>query len=335
MFSKVTMSESEKQTVGQKVLTRVLEDLETKTSQKGYEKAEQILDEVRKIVSGKAPSTQKQMIRQCKKIMEMIGIRENYNEDAWNDLKDKMNKKEWSNNYQRFNFYVLKLLARATKSSWPWYLDPPEKPQDRDKWNPVVPKDTLERAIERKNMYDDVERFCLALATTYGIRQVEFRRMKKTWIDKKNNKLTVFTAKKNPKRSHVIPSEIREYVYNPSVFANLPRSRTGAANIFHSIFDPISKEIREPVKDGGDPWGWHSIRRRIVTDLGSLREENEDGEKVKVFDKEEIVDFMRWSELDTTMFSTYLQPDEELEEEDQLALDRNIFDKHPYIEKWV
>lgn len=271
--------------------------------------------------------------------MELIGVREDYGEQAWIDLKAKMNKREWSKNYQRYNFYVLKNLAKATKSNWPWHLQPPEKPQDRERNVNVMPKKDLKRAITQREEYgyNGRERFCLALSSVYGLRQIEIRNIETEHIDSENHRITIYTAKKNPKRTHYIPEPIRPIVYGYDPSRNLPSSRTVACEIFHNIFDPISEKIRNSSSyrsENPDPWGWHSIRRRIVTDLGSLREKNEQGEMEKVFDKEEIVNFMRWSQLDETMFSTYSYPEEELQEEDQINLDLEIFKKHPYLEFW-
>lgn len=201
----------------------------------------------------------------------------------------------------------------------------------------VVPKDTLKKAIQRHEEYSLREKFCLALSSIYGLRQVEIRTLKTEHIDSENNELTIYTAKKNPKRTHLIPEPIRDIIYSFNPSENLSSTRTAAGKIFHNIFDPVSEQIRNSRGYGSEnpnPWGWHGVRRRLVTDLGSLREENEEGEEERVFDKEEIVNFMRWSELDETMFSTYSYPEEELEKEDQLNLDLEIFKKHSYLEFW-
>lgn len=319
---------------GLSALDRTLEEIKPGLSDRGYSKAKEILTEIYKEVADKKPETKKQMIRQAKRIMELIGLRNEYGEDAWNDLKAEMNERGWKKNYQRYNFYCLKLMARATKSNWPWYLKPPKKPQKREVIHPVMPSDTLQRAIQRKKMYEPRERFCLALSSTYGLRQIEIRNVRREHIDKDKHQITIHTAKGESKRIHVVPEPIRGVLYNFNPAAHIPRSRTGLSRIFHSIFDPISKRIRNSRgydAEDPDPWGFHSIRRRLNTDLGSMRGEN----GKPVFTEDEVVDFMRWEKPKKTMFHPYFHGTEELKKEDKLALDRRIFAKHPYLKYWA
>lgn len=105
------------------------------------------------------------------------------------------------------------------------------------------------------------------------------------------------------------------------------------SRIFHHVFDRLSNVIRSSgrYQDGKEPWGWHSIRRRLITDFKHMREGEE---RERVFSQNEMINFFRWAEADPTMLSVYEQPEEEVEELDNEVVDRKFFDKHPYIDLW-
>lgn len=69
-------------------------------------------------------------------------------------------------------------------------------------------------------------------------------------------------------------------IENFSITAHLPRLRQGFYYIFHRIFASVSKDVRNSIdyKDGPEPYGFHSVLRRLLTKLGML--EDEGGEKV-------------------------------------------------------
>ncbi len=199
--------------------------------------------------------------------------------------------------------------------------------------------DTMKEDIKRRELLKDERKhgerevFCLALSTIYGVRQVEIRRMQPEHIDKENHLLRIYTAKKNPRKWHIIPEPIRDVVENFSIEAHLPRSRQGFYYIFHRIFDPVSTAVKNSTdynEEGPGPYGFHSIRRRLLTKLGMLKDEN--GERL--FEKQEIIRFMRWTEPSESMYGTYFNPPEEWKKEDQLALDRKIFEHHPLLDAW-
>lgn len=335
--------ENEDQRKGARELAKSLVKLNKHFGSKDFEKAKNLLNDFYGQISGKR-AMDRQII-QATKLIKMLGARNNYGEQAWRDLNQKMNENGWSKNYQRFNYYVLKNLARVTQSDWPWYMDPPEKPQEQDLTKPVMSSDILEKAIKKAKtvdmtvndpgLYDNRAVFCLAISSTYGVRQIEIGRLTPNLIDEKNHEIEIHTAKKGEYRTHLIPEPIRPYVYNFNIGANLGTSKATMSRIFHHIFDRLSSDIRNSGryddKNKGDPWGWHSIRRRLITDFENMREGEE---RNRVFSRAEMINFFRWSEADPTMLSTYARKEKEVEDLDNRVVDEKFLERHPYVDLW-
>lgn len=289
-------------------------------------------------------------IMQVAKILKILGVRDSYGEEAWHDLKVEMNERSWSKNYRRFNFFILKDLARELGDPWPRSLKVPEQPQDHEMTKPVMPSNVLKRAIKlarnvdmtgnKNNVYEPKAVFCLAVSSTYGIRKVEIARLRNDSIDRENHIIEIETAKKGEYRKHNIPEPIRPYLYDFDVDIGYGRSRAAMSEIFHSIFDQLSSDIRGSgrAEAGKDPWGWHSIRRRLVTDYENMRKETEDEDgrvkRERRFSRSEMINFFRWAEADPTMLSTYARKDERVQELDNQYVDKKFFDYHPYLDCW-
>lgn len=145
------------------------------------------------------------------------------------------------------------------------------------------------------------------------------------------------SAKKNPDKHHLIPEPVRDLIETfkrkGKIESELPRSKAGMQKIFHAIFDPVDPKIEQSTgyrEEGPGPYGWHSVRRRLVTSLGMI--EDDDGELV--FKESEIRRFMRWSDPDRSMYSEYFTPPPEWQRERDLRLDRKIFEHHPFLSAW-
>ncbi len=116
---------------GKQELAKILRDIKKNHSDWNFDKAAEIINEIRKEKSDLMTESQIQMMWRSYRILEMVGVKDQYAEQEWRDLKSIMAEKEWTKNYQRFNYYVFKALNKVTEAEWP-DIDTPEKPNDRE-----------------------------------------------------------------------------------------------------------------------------------------------------------------------------------------------------------
>ncbi|MBA7562068.1 hypothetical protein ES708_03717 [subsurface metagenome] len=120
-----------------------------------------------------------------------------------------------------------------------------------------------------KAVLDGRELAYLALSTIYALRREEL-----TNLEVGDGTLKVDTVKGGVVTTHLIPDEIKPYLVG--------YERSGVRHMSY-VFQRMMQKIG--VVLNGDCYGWHSIRRALVTELVS-----EDAPLLN------IVRFMRWSE---------------------------------------
>ncbi len=146
----------------------------------------------------------------------------------------------------------------------------------------------------------------VALSTIYGLRRGEMVNLKKTDI---NDHLFINTAKGGTPTTHQIPDCIRPYLR-----AFEPTDARYMTRIFRRICRTCGIKI-------GSMYGWHSIRRALVTELILTNASALN-----------IVRFMRWSDSGSFkgefgMLALYAQ-------KDQNKIDQEIFNVHPFLKYW-
>jgi len=230
--------------------------------------------------------------------------------DEWciREFLEHLEKKEYSRNYQRGCWYAIKKYFKAREI--PWKLDKGDYPKlDKTKINkPILPKADVIRLIEIiKEIGEPEEKMFLAICSTYGVRRVEVCSLTEQDIDRKENILHIQAAKGGEERYHLIPEEIRPYIY-PWNF-NKEMSTTHASIIFNDIMEKAEVENERGT-------GWHALRRRLTTELVSTG-----------LPAMEVYNFTRWKDRSTGMLVEYYNPDFK-------EVDEKIFKKHPFIEMW-
>jgi len=227
--------------------------------------------------------------------------------DKW-DLRrffSYLDKNGFSRSYQRNAWYALKIYFKAKELSWP--LDKSDYPKlDKSE----IKKVTLSKAqviqmIEvTKLIGTSAEKMLLALASTYGLRRAEICALTENDIDREKHTLFIHTKKGGEKRYHLIPEEIKPYIYSWNF--NKRISTTEASLIFDAILFKSGIEKTERM-------GIHSLRRSLATELSST-----DLPPLRIYG------FLRWKKRDIGMLAEYDNPDFR-------KVDEIIFTRHPFL----
>lgn len=233
--------------------------------------------------------------------------------DEW-DLRrflENLEQNGFSRSYQRTSWYALKKYFKAKGIDWP--LDQTDYPDlDRD----AIKKPTLSQ-VQIRRMIQVVrnplsgseanERVFLALTSIYAIRKSEFCSLTENNIDRGSHTLYIKTKKRGESRYHLVPEEIRPYVYSWSF--NKRISSSGA----HIIFDAILAKAGIQKTEG---LGSHALRRGVFTALCST-----DLPPMRIYN------FGKWKKRELGMLAEYDNPDFR-------ETDRLVFSKHPFLEVW-
>lgn len=218
---------------------------------------------------------------------------------------------EGSPSTRRVAFFSIRNLFESMDK--PLKLKRPKDPVVRNEVKrPVTDKARIQTMIEwAKNEGTPIERAYLAVATTYGLRRVELCGIHPGDIDEGH--LMVFTRKGGQPRRHIIPPEIAPVIYGFDGWGRLgdyEMSQLFKTIAFQSLLDPLRG------------YGWHSIRRSLVTEL--FREGREGVDILTVHS------FMRWQGGMSSMMSmpavyTRFEAGE---------VDEKVFQIHPFLPFW-
>lgn len=220
----------------------------------------------------------------------------------------------------RKEFFHLKKLCQANPG-WHWPFDKEDVPFPEEPVSTValdIP--IIEKLIGARKKLTDRERFFLAMSTTFGNRREELSNIEKRHID--DESIYIRTAKHGRPVKHLIPPELRKIVT-----AYRPRKHEPEAmsNMFRRICEKAGIEHQSG-------WGWHSIRRSLVTCLAGLLPKNN-------LDPALLADYMGWAKSSLTslfggasMVGFYRRP--EILDADPYGLDKIIYGIHPFLPLW-
>lgn len=167
----------------------------------------------------------------------------------------------------------------------------------------IMSVEEIETLIRNVKNSDDPGKVYLALSTIYGLRREEIASVRQEDIHE--DMIYIRTRKKGKARHHLIPeaiSFVRGFDY--------PSISTSNLSI---LFKAILLRAGLGMKLG---YGWHSIRRRLVTEFvsGGLH-------------PSKIRDFMRWRSGSRDILEVYTQLDPR-------TVDQEVFDIHPFLPMW-
>jgi len=237
-------------------------------------------------------------------------IKEKESPDAW-DLRrffDDLDKEGISRSYQRVAWQALKIFFEAKGFEWP--LTKRDRPKlDRSVIKkPTLSEDEIARMIRAVRAdKDPLEMVLIALGSVYALRKSEFCSLIEKNIDRQNHTLFIQTKKRGEPRHHLIPEEIRPFVY-PWNF----EERVSSSKI-HIIFNAILAKAGVKKRPGLNT---HALRRGVFTALCST-----DLPPMRVYD------FGGWKKKEMGMLAEYDNPD--FRERDRL-----VFSKHPFLGRW-
>lgn len=241
---------------------------------------------------------------------DLIRIQADLEDDKKTDFAEAKNTKRW------YYYFLHHLVTNILNQKWPLtkrYI--PEKPKRHEVTKTVFSKETIDKIIERSKKIDPELRFLAVVSTVYGIRRIELCSL--TEEDVGGDTLYIRTRKGGEPRTHLIPEGIKDYVKpkhaNDRVYNEATMTRR-----FWDLEEAVGIEHEEG-------YGWHSIRRRLATELNT--EDNG-------LDREEIFMFMRWSRFTDRLDEYTIQNKDEMSM-DQEKVDRKIFEAHPFLEVWT
>lgn len=221
---------------------------------------------------------------------------------------DSLKESDYSTSYINTTKYALKAFCVANKISWEegTYLFPMKLREDETINQPAFSLDQVRTLIYKVKSEPGVGNGFLFLISTYGLRQKEARELKKEDIDYEKGTIYIRTAKGGMPRHHLLPDIAKKLID----IDFKPKSRTDMMMHFQYICEIAGVEIPK-----GEGYGWHSIRRALVTELFNLD-----------FREDQINQFLRWSNS-SRIVHRYNKPD-------LFKLDREIFNNHPFLKFW-
>lgn len=219
----------------------------------------------------------------------------------------------------RKEFVQIKKLYLSNHWNWPFTSD--DQPQPSEEANtPAFTLEEIGTLIAAREEYSRVERFCLAVSTTWGPRREEILRIRKR--DYNSETITLKLAKRRGKLAvirHTVPEEIRDILldYRPRL--------TSLASLSYAFHRMLLKSGLGERKG----YGFHSIRRSLRT----LLEWNLAKESLPL---SLVADFMGWSPITkgvvyggAPMLGVYSHP--EILSGDPLGLDKLVLSCHPFL----
>lgn len=230
----------------------------------------------------------------------------------------------------RKEFFHLKKLCQANPG-WNWPFEKEDVPFPEEPAATValdIP--VIEKLIAARKKYTERERFYLAISTTFGNRREELANIEKRHITEDDTiemprppmTLAIKTAKHGRPVKHLVPPELRK------IF-DAYRPRKHQPEAMSTMFKRICDKAGVERKYG---WGWHSIRRSLVTCLAGLLPKNN-------LDPANLADYMGWAKSSMTalfggasMVGFYRRP--EILDSDPYGLDKIIYGIHPFLKLW-
>lgn len=212
-------------------------------------------------------------------------------------------KEGYKTNTRQVAYYALKALYSMME--WPWGIRSPKVKSYEELNQPILKPGQIAKMIEKVKEWEDRRLPAyLAVSTIYGLRLMEMAGITQEHLQ--DQTLLVLTRKGGVPHRHQIAEEIAPYL------EGVPWG-LGRAGV-NKIFKEICYLAFNDVMPG---YGWHSIRRSLVTEMTR-----------KGLDIMMLYKFMRWKPQGMMAIPmTYAR----LEDPE---VDEAVFKKHPFLEMW-
>ena len=254
---------------------------------------------------GKSVFTARQWRSKVGEFIRCCGEKDNYDRADVIKFLAQLREAGWKQSSIEVMMRPLKLLAQIQK--WPeGFPRLSMRKVSSDEVNrPIMSFHEVRTFIERgREVLTDRELSVLALSTIYGLRREELCTAE-VGVDK----VKINTAKGGRVVTHLVPEEIKSYIvgYTHSDIYYMTK-------MFHRMVGKVGISLP------GKAFGWHSIRRALVTELVAR--------DVSLLS---IIRFMRWSDAtlkgEFGMVSLYTV-------RSQAEIDRSVFAVHPFLSAW-
>jgi len=259
------------------------------------------------LARGKTKECAQRWKRSTERFEEVCGVKEKYTRDDVIAYLGWCREQGLLQSSIEIMLRPLRLIADIQGWTYP-KLDM-KKVKDSEIYRPMLSKEEIARAIEvGKEVLTGEERALLALSTVYGLRRGEMALPNEPVIDVDACTVRINTAKGGEVITHLIPKEIRTYLSE-----YVPLSNGYIAVKFRKIMRRVG------VKRGWR-YGWHTIRRTLVTEL-----------LLSEVSSVTVHRFMRWSDGSLKgNFGVMMM----YAKKDQARIDSEIFKVHPFLRYW-
>ncbi|MBA7693358.1 hypothetical protein ES703_101939 [subsurface metagenome] len=257
------------------------------------------------VARGKKVDTAQHWKSWATRFEQVCGIKENYDRSDVIKFLNWEREQGFIQNSINTHLRPIKLLAHIQGWTFPKLSMPRVKPEDVTRT--IFTKEQVISLIQLgKQFLEPKQLSYLALSTTYGVRREEMAKPHPPEI--KDKKITIYTVKGGPTVKHLIPPEIAPYLENFK-----PCSIDYMSHMFLRILYKLGIRV-------GPRYGWHSIRRALVTEL-----------LLSDASALNILRFMRWSDASLkSEFGTLTI----YAKKDQARIDTEIFKIHPFLPYW-
>ena len=254
---------------------------------------------------GRTEATAKEWGAVAGEFAEVCGEKESYGRADLTTFLTHMRARDLKPSTIDKNLKSIRLLSQI--QGWEFPKLTLKHPSPYDVTRPTLSKENVgDMIMWGKTLFTPHELCYLAISTTYGLRRAEMARLE--YEDLRDGALTIHTAKGGRLTTHLIPPEITPYLLH---FRNYKRESLS------NMFQRLASRAGMPTTAG---YGWHSIRRSLVTELMLVDASPLD-----------VLRFMRWSDSsargELRMLTVYAQMDQE-------RIDQAIFDVHPFLPYW-
>lgn len=254
------------------------------------------------IARGKREATARQWRSMAVRFAECCGIKETYERSDVVKFLASLRAEGFRESTLAVAMRPIKLLAQIQGWDFP-HLSMP-KVRESDITRPIFSFEDVSFMIRRGRQVLPARLLAyLALSTTYGLRREEL-----CTLGDIGQTVTVNTVKGGLVTTHLVPPEIKPYI---------KAYRRAEKRYMTKLFQKMVEDLGFI---GLANYGWHSIRRALVTELV-----NRDVSLLN------IMRFMRWSDASLrgqfNMVSVYAARKQE-------TIDRSIFEVHPFLSVW-
>ncbi len=258
------------------------------------------------VARGRSISTAKSWRRFIERFENVAGVKEEYGRADVIAYIANCRERGINQNSINTELRPVKLLAQI--QGWDFPNVPMSKVRNCDVKRPILSYDEVVGMIEKgKKVLSKRQIAYLALTTVYGLRRAEMANMSNEEVNS-GETITVKTLKGGPTTTHQLPCEVRRYLkgFEPTDIRYMSKE-------FKSIFRKVGVK-------GKKGYGWHSIRRRLATEL-----------LLRGVSSTNVVRFMRWSDAwmkgEFRMLLLYA-------DREQSCIDEEVFRAHPFLEFW-